>query len=611
MSDEKRFGTVDLVVFIGMVFGVASIGAFYAFKDRKNTSLDNYYFGGKNMSPIPVGLSMAVSFISSITILGYPVQSYIYGTVIVWFGLSTAVQVVIACIYYIPLFHRLKIVSVYEYLEMRFHKSIRRLASFVVAFAMIFYMGTTIYVTALALSAVTPVSTTASILVTAGICTLYTALGGMKAVIWTDTLQSGIMMAGSVAVLIKTTMEVGGVNKVSMAVKQGGRDTMWDFNPDPTLQHTFWTIFVGMGLTWSGGACTNQLITQRYRACKGVKDTRIAAMVSAVPMVSFMVIAALNGCAMYAYYKGCDPYNEGKVAVLDQMVPYLVVDIFSDTPGMAGVFVSAAYSGVLSTISSGINSMSAIVLEDFIIPWKPGTSEAMRLTTSKVLGIICGAFVTSVAFLTQYLGKTVVKIAVTIIGVKAGPLLGIFTVGIFFPWTNTVGAMSGLVSGIAFSTWVALGQITYAADPEKVRRLPLSVENCLLNPATNSTALDFTNVVYTLSDNRSIFTTSTGFTESISSQGRPFLADTLYAISYTYLGALGFSMTFTVSLIISIITGKKDPKSLNPSLFVPFVDNKCFPMSVRKFFRFGVPELKETKIDHLPAASEKLLTSSI
>uniref|UniRef100_H2Z8W9 Sodium-coupled monocarboxylate transporter 1 n=1 Tax=Ciona savignyi TaxID=51511 RepID=H2Z8W9_CIOSA len=585
-----------------MLVAVTAIGAFYAYKDRNKNTLVNYYFGSKKMSPIPVGLSLSVTFISSITVLGYPAHAYMMGTVVAWFGVASTIQVFIACVYYIPLYHRLQLSSVYELLELRFHRTVRLFASCLICLHSITHMGFTMYLTALALTAVTPMSMVLSVLVTAAICTLYTTIGGMKAVVWTDTLQSVIMLAGSIAVFIKVAILLGGTDKIWEAVERGQRNTIWDFNSDPTLAHTFWTI-VGGEFSWTNAGCCNQAFVQRYQSCETVRDARIASIVSAIPMSLLLIIATMNGCAMYAYYEGCDPMTQGKLKKVDQTVPYLVMEIFYDVPGMAGLFVSAAYSGMLSTVSSGINSVSNLILEDYLVTCFPNWSDKTKLNVSKLLGIILGTLVTCMVFITEALGATIIKMAVTVAGAVSGPLIGVYTLALFFPWINGLGAICGMAFGFIFTLWITIGGMMYP-NPEKLRMLPLSADNCTLY--TSNFTLGRTDGFTTYSFAQTHPTTV--FMEDLNSD-RPYLADTLYAVSYLYLGAIGLASTMLIGLLVSFITGFQRAKDCDPRFFVPFVDNKCLPFKVRNFFRFGVPELLDEKkppVEFTEKTSEEL-----
>nr|XP_009860889.2 sodium-coupled monocarboxylate transporter 1-like [Ciona intestinalis] len=589
---EPGFGVADYIVFFGMLIMATAIGAYYAFKDRNKKTVENYYFGNKRMSPIPVALSLSVTFISSITVLGYPAYAYLMGTVVFWFSAATLVQIFGACFYYIPLFHRLQLPSVYELLEIRFHRSVRLFASSLVIFNTVTHMAFTLYVTSLALTSVSPISLAVSILLTSGICTLYTTIGGMKAVIWTDTLQAFIMVSGSMAVFIKIAILLGGTDKIWEAVERGHRNTVWDFNPDPTLVHTFWTIMVGVGISWSTAGCCNQAFVQRYQTCESVRDARIASILSGIPMSLLLFIAALNGCAMYAYYEGCDPLTAGKIIKIDQTVPYLVLQIFAELPGMAGLFVSAAYSGMLSTVSSGINAVSGLVLADFLLPCFPRLREKTQLNISKLLGFVVGGIVTTLAFLTEAIGSTIIQLAVTAGGAFSGPLLGVYTMAIFFPWINALGAIFGMTIGFGFSMWVTIAGTMYQ-DPTKKRVLPLNADQCMVATTNdwlgNTTNLNSSYIQYATMSYP--YTTMDFNDEVAADSSRPYLADSLYSISYLYLGALGLVATLVTGLLVSCITGFKNPKMSDPRYFVPFIESKYLPEKVNKFFRFGVPEL--------------------
>uniref|UniRef100_F6V693 Sodium-coupled monocarboxylate transporter 1 n=1 Tax=Ciona intestinalis TaxID=7719 RepID=F6V693_CIOIN len=543
MSDGTYFGPVDFVVFIGMLLVAMGIGVFYAIKDRKEKSKDNYYFGGSNMSPIPLGLSMSATFISAITIIGFPTETYLFGSIVFWYCFASVIPTIVASLYYIPLVHRLKLKSIFMYLELRFHRYLRYLASFLSIFTMIFYMGNTIYIPALALNAVSPLSIQWTIAITSLVCTFYTTLGGMKAVIWTDALQSVIMLSGSLAALIKTTL-VGGFGNVWETLERSGRLNVFQMNPDPRIRYTFWSIMTGVSVTWCGALCNNQAITQRFLSCDSVKSARIAAAFAVLPNVGFTLIAVMTGCAMYAYYETCDPVLNGEVAKPDQLLPHLVVDIFQEVPGMAGLFVSAAFSGTLSTVSSGINSLAALLLEDFILPRKPNLNQVMQLTISKFTVVSFGGIVFCFAMLIEKIGATVIQIGFTIAGTLMGPLLGVFTLGLFIPWTTWKGALTGQITATILITWLAIGGLLNPSSDGMSQPLPRSTEEC---PVLTSLGTNTTSTSTTMSTTIIHNTTMDDVPLSI--------ANTLYALSYLYYGPLAVIITMLVGIPFSFITG--------------------------------------------------------
>ncbi|CAK8694696.1 unnamed protein product [Clavelina lepadiformis] len=142
-SSSGKFSTADFVVFIGMLAAAALVGIYYAIKDRKakNQTLVNYNFGGRSMSAIPLGLSMAVSYISAITMISFPTEAYNYGAVVIWYSTTSIIPNVIAYFYYIPLVHKLSLYSIYQYLELRFDVKVRKLCSAISILQLICSLG--------------------------------------------------------------------------------------------------------------------------------------------------------------------------------------------------------------------------------------------------------------------------------------------------------------------------------------------------------------------------------------------------------------------------------------------------------------------------------------
>nr|CAB3266301.1 sodium/iodide cotransporter-like [Phallusia mammillata] len=559
------------------------VGLYYAIADRKKENTDNYYFGGRKMSPFPVGMSIAVTFISAITVIGFPTESYGYGTIILWYSVSNIIPCIVACVYYIPLIHRLKPKSIYELLEIRFHRNLRLLVSGGSILYLTLYYGMTTYLPALALSAVTPLSLRTTIGLTSVICIVYTTLGGMKAVVWTDTLQTFVMLAGMVAAFIKSTSDVGGFTNVWDALERGNRHNAINFNLDPTYPYTIWSIVIGQTFIWCRAGCVTQSISQRYLACKSVKHARIAAVLSIVPSVIFFSMAAMIGCVMYAYFEGCDPLKTGEIEKPDQLLPYMVVKIFKNVPGMAGLFVSAAFSGAMSTISSGINANGALILEDFILPWKPNLTERTKLRISKISVFIYGVLVMSYAFSIEFINTTVNQLSLVITGSIGGPILGVYTLAVFFPWCTTIGAAVAQVVATVFTCWISASALIYGKPPEKYAFIATSTDQCQAKALlSNATWLPETT-------NQSFVST----TPIMITPERSTLQNTLFAVSYFYYGVLSFSVTLVVGLVVSFATGANKPSAMNPDLFLPFVDNKRLSPKIREFFRFGVPRRGE------------------
>ncbi|XP_078490254.1 sodium-coupled monocarboxylate transporter 2-like isoform X1 [Ciona intestinalis] len=604
MVDKVHFGVGDILVFLASLVLSMFVGVYYAFKDRRRETVDNYYYASRKMSAVPLGLSISVTFISALTVIGLPTETYIFGFVTIWHCTTLVLPTVIACLYYIPLIHRLRLATIYEYLEMRFHRNNRVLSSGIEILSMILYMGTTVYIPSLALSAVTPLSTNAAILLTSGICTIYTVCGGLKAVVWTDAFQSGIMFVGTVAALIQGALVVGGFGNVWAAMERSGRFNVFTFDLDPRIRQTALTYLTGTVTSFMNIACCSQPIAQRYLSCETVKQARIAAVVAVIPKFILTSCAVCCGAVAYAYFEQCDPLKNEEIAKPDQILPYMVLKIFADVPGMAGLFVAAAYSGTLSTVSSGINSLSAMVLSDFILPRKPKLSSKLQMIISKVTGVVLGLILTVISYLCSLTNGTIISLVLTVRGSSGGPMLGVFTLGLFFPWCNKWGALVGQAVGTLFCFWIAIGSLIQGRDVYYDRVMPISTGGCPAINATNMTSPLLNDSIIDWNTTQPMMVYDIGAeVDLIESKSY----NNLYLISFMYYSMIGLFVTIIVGNVVSLITGNNNTEKMDPKLFVPIIDNQCFPANVRRFFRFGVPPLgpeNEEKMGNMDSGGE-------
>uniref|UniRef100_A0A8D3D638 Solute carrier family 5 member 8 n=1 Tax=Scophthalmus maximus TaxID=52904 RepID=A0A8D3D638_SCOMX len=516
------FVTADYVVFALMLLVSAAVGVYFAWADRGQRSSGDFLMGGRRLTALPVSLSLTASFMSAITVLSNPVEVYRYGASIGLYGLSYVMMVVVTSEVFLPVFYRLAVTSTYEYLELRFNRATRLLGTALFIVQTILYTGIVIYAPALALNHVTGMDLWGAVISTGLVCTFYCTMGGLKAVVWTDVFQLGVMLAGFLSVIIRSVVLQGGVFPIISDSEEGGRLNFWDFDTNPLKRHTFWTITVGGTFVWVSIYGINQAQVQRYISCKSLTHGA-----STVCLWSILLCSVFAGMCLYSVYKHCDPWTAGLVSAPDQLMPYLVMDILGDYPGLPGLFVAAAYSGSLSTVSSSINALAAVTVEDLI---KPHThmSEKHLAWTSKGLSLAYGALCIAMAGLASLMGG-ILQAAISIFGIIGGPLLGLFALGILCPIANSKGALSGLVSGLVVSLWVGIGAQVYPPPAELTRPLPLTTDGCNF--------------------------TITGVSQHVfSSATRPVLADNWYSLSYLYFSPIGTITAVGVGLIVSLFT---------------------------------------------------------
>ncbi|NXE04731.1 SC5A8 protein, partial [Lophotis ruficrista] len=540
-----RFTVWDYVVFAAMLLISAVIGVYYAFAGGGQKTSKDFLMGGRSMNAFPVALSLTASFMSAVTVLGTPAEIYRYGAIFCIFAITYGLVVLCSAEIFLPVFYKLGITSTYEYLELRFNKYLRLCGTvlFIIQTASkpqscsTLYTGIVIYAPALALNQVTGFDLWGAVVATGVVCTFYCTLGGLKAVVWTDVFQVGIMIAGFSSVIIRAVVVQEGIGRIVNDSYYGGRLNFWDFNPNPLQRHTFWTIVVGGTFTWAGMYGVNQSQVQRYIACKSRFHAKISLYINLLGLWAILACAALCGLSLYSIYKDCDPWTAKQVSALDQLMPYLVLDILRDFPGVPGLFVASAYSGTLSTVSSSINALAAVTVEDLIRPCFRSLSEKKLSWISMGMSLFYGGVCIAMAALASVLGA-LLQAALSIFGMVGGPLLGLFSLGILCSFANGIGAFVGLVSGFVISLWVGIGSQIYPPLPERTKPLYLSTAGC------NISSGNFTSTENPLT---TIFNTPT--TE------RPALADNWYSLSYLYFSTLGTLVTVVVGIIISLLTG--------------------------------------------------------
>lgn len=568
---QMHFTPADYVIFVVLLVVSAGIGLFYALSGGRQRTTQEFLMADRSMSCLPVSLSLLATFQSAVAILGAPSEVYSFGTQYWFLGCSYFLGLLIPAHIFIPVFYRLRLSSAYEYLELRFNKTVRICGTVTFIFQMVIYMGVVLYAPALALNAVTGFDLWGAVLAMGLVCTLYTALGGLKAVIWTDVFQTVVMFAGQLAVIVVGASQAGGMAEVWRKAVNGSRIAGLDLNPDPLERHTFWTLAVGGVFLMLALYGVNQAQVQRYLSSRTEKEAVMSCYVVFPCQQIVLCMGCLMGLVMFARYGEDSPLDKGYVKTNDQMVLYFVMDVFKDLPGLPGLFVACLFSGALSTISSAFNSLATVTMEDLIKPHFPQMAESRATLLSKGLALAYGLVCLAMAYIASMMGS-VLQAAFSIFGMVGGPLLGLFCLGMFFPWANSIGAVVGLISGLAMAFWIGIGSF--------VMRMPSSTSP-LLNTTTpplfeNTTAL-------------SLFSATTP-------KPRPTGVEALYSLSYMWYSAHNSTTVVVVGLLVSLITGPMKEKQLTPGTVFP----------VLGWLLFFLPERYRDKLCCVTPLSPKL-----
>uniref|UniRef100_A0A3Q1H4W5 Sodium-dependent multivitamin transporter n=1 Tax=Acanthochromis polyacanthus TaxID=80966 RepID=A0A3Q1H4W5_9TELE len=545
-----HFTTVDYVIFVLLLVASAGIGLFYAFSGGRQRTTQEFLMADRSMSCLPVSLSLLATFQSAVAILGAPSEVYTFGTEYWFLGCSYLLGLLIPAHVFIPVFYRLRVSSAYEYLELRFNKTVRICGTVTFIFQMV-YLCLVIF--PLCSFVVTGFNLWGAVLAMGLVCTLYTALGGLKAVIWTDVFQTVVMFAGQLAVIVVGASQAGGIAEVWKKATNGSRISGLDLNPDPLERHTFWTLAVGGIFLMLALYGVNQAQVQRYLSSRTEKEAVMSCYVVFPCQQIVLCLGCMMGLVMFARYGEDSPLDKGYVKTNDQMVLYFVMDVFRGLPGLPGLFVACLFSGALSTISSAFNSLATVTMEDLIKPHFPNMTETRATLLSKGLALVYGLVCLAMAYIASIMGS-VLQAAFSIFGMVGGPLLGLFCLGMFFPWANPIGAVVGLVAGLAMAFWIGIGSF--------VMRMSGSTPV----PPLNTTALPpFDNMTTT------VMTTLLSATTA-----KPTGVEALYSLSYMWYSAHNSATVVVVGLIVSFLTGPMKEKELTPGTVFPVLGTLLF-----------------------------------
>ncbi|KAG8236429.1 hypothetical protein J437_LFUL016934 [Ladona fulva] len=306
--------------------------------------------------------------------------------------------------------------------------------------------------------------------------------GGVKAIIWSDTLHLVILNITLVILLVKGTIDVGGVDVVWNDNYNSGRIELFNFDPDPTIRHSFWTVFVGGTIYWTAICAVNQTAIQRFLALPNMREVYKTVWLTSIGKIVIYTILFYVGMLIYSSYKKCDPLASKMVQTTDQLLPLYVMDETESWPGFPGTVVASIFSSSIGDVATMLNGMTAVTVEDVVQGYFGKKLTPVQAgTISKIICFAYGLVSLGLVFIIAQFG-TLLESNYSWTGMIAGVGLGIYTLGVFFPWANTKGVVGGIISSFAFLIWIVWGStVAEQHGYQSAIKKPISVEGCLCN----------------------------------------------------------------------------------------------------------------------------------
>ena len=457
--------SLDLAVIGLYALAMLAIGRYY--KLRVQTA-DDYLLGGRTMSPLMIGLSLFATLTSTLSYLAYPGEMVKNGPMMFAQTLGFPVAYLIVGWVLIPRFMQQQdVTSGYELLEKRLGLSGRMLGATMFLTLRIVWMAAILYATTnkvfVPLLGLDPYWSPYISAAMGLITLLYSAEGGMRAVVMTDALQSLIMCAGAVVVVVVVTTNLGSVAAwwPTTWAAHWQEPVFW-FQAD--LRVTFMGAFLNM-VVWMTCTCgADQMAIQRYLSTRDAKAARQSFGIHLLTEVLMAALLALVGLAVLGYFTA-HPEGLGNETALveqaDELLPRFVVTVLP--AGLAGLVIAAMLSAAMSSLSSGMNSASAVITSDFIgrfrsVKWMP--HEEIRVARWASIGI--GIVAVLLSLNVGQLATNLLELCIKVVNLLTAPLFVLFFLALFVRWSTPLGGIAATVAsitvavGISFYKWGGL-----------------------------------------------------------------------------------------------------------------------------------------------------------
>ena len=455
MPQEAMIRWADVIV-IGLFFCILIVIGFIC--SRRNKDSESYFLAGRNMPGWVVGFSLMATIISSMTFLAAPGFAYAENWRYMPCHIGYLIAVGVMIFFYMPFFRRSRVSSAYEYLEKRFGLWARLYAAAAFVLFQVFRLGIILYAVSLPIQEMIGLPLPYIILLFGIVVTLYTIVGGIEAVIWTDVLQGcTLIIGGFICLPIIVARLPGGFGQIiEIAVEQGKLSvgsTAFSFS-----ETTMWVMILFSLFNFLQIGCIDQMTVQRYCAPRSERESVKALLIGAALSLPVWIYFTFIGTAIFVfYYVFPDPEIDGIVA--EQVLPFF---IFREVPaGLAGFVIAGLLAAAMSTLDSTINALANTVTEDFyrrlFIKSKSG---GHYLRAGQIISTVFGVLMIITAIAIHYTRTTALQDFQTLItSVLSGGLMGLFWLGFL---TRRVDGITALIAVITtlFATvfWLFAGR---------------------------------------------------------------------------------------------------------------------------------------------------------
>lgn len=527
----------EYVVFGVLMLSNILVGLYFSFGRRsRDGGASEAFLGGRSLGALPLSLSVLASLVTAVGVVGLTAHFYRYGLHLLWASVTVFCLVPFIARIVVPVVYRLRVTSVFEYLRLRFGNKVG-----VTACACYFVLNQmqgaiSIFAAGVAVSMSFHLPLMWSCVAIGFAGTLYTAMGGLRAVVWADAVQGVLILVCPLTILVKILYDsvYDASADASVARRPFGDINMKPYifraSLDFTTDENVWSCSVGLlsGHIYRMGM--DQMVVQRYAAARSLPEAQRTVMAGSVLLVLSTTFLGVVAMALVYWYRDCDPILSGTIHKIEQLIPLYVHTRLSGIPGFSGLFLTGVVSATLSTVTSAVNSLAATVYVDMMAPYMKIEERWVNVIT-KGLAFASGLLMTALALAIPYIGSAV-RVFMVMHSSASGPFVGIYLLALAFPWANTKGVVVSASLTTAFQLWVLTGKLFNGVRPAV---MPMTLDHCPGNATVLAATFASKMAAAAATAKRDVFP--------------------LYLLSSYWSGLIAALLTIAIGLTVSAATG--------------------------------------------------------
>jgi len=441
---SPKFGALNYIMLV--IYFAILLWMGYYFSKRESTT-DDYFLGGKRIPWWAAGVSIFGTQLSAITFMAIPAKAYATNWVFFLANMGIVLIAPIIIYLYLPFYRRLNIVTAYQYLEKRFSVVLRLIGSAQYILLQLGRMAIVIFLPAIALSTVTGINIYLTLALMGLLSTVYTVMGGIEAVIWSDVMQAVVLLGGALLSLLIIFLDIeGGFSGFLGTAVANDKFHMFNWSWDWTMT-AVWVVLVGNTINQLVPYSADQTVVQRYLTTSSEKEAAKSIWTNAILAIPASIIFFGVGTALFVFY-GENPSAIAPTLQTDAIFPLFIMQ---ELPaGIAGIVIAGVFAAAMSSLDSAMNSTATASVTDFYYRFHPDSSETYRLRLARVITVVLGFVATGIGFMMASMDITsLFDLILEIVALFGGSLAGLFALGIFTKRANATGAVIGMLTSMS------------------------------------------------------------------------------------------------------------------------------------------------------------------